>query len=213
MPEKQKPTRCASGSIVPNSSPRATPAITANITHAANAANITRAANIANIPNISRALNDANIAHIPNAAKFTPAAHKACLSFAPVFFALLPVLEALIANIANAAKFTPAAHKACLSFAPRFLALLPTLEALIANITNAAKFTPASHKACLSFDPRFSRSFARFGSSCPRKSVVSHIVPHPWQLLLFLKLRFQALKEKQNAIAIRCNLDTHGSFT
>ena len=85
LPEKQKPTCCASGSIVPNSSPRATPAITANITHAANAANITRPANIENIPNISRALNDANIAHIPNAAKFTPAAHKACLSFAPRF--------------------------------------------------------------------------------------------------------------------------------
>ena len=37
-PENQKPTCCASGSIVPNSAPRATPAITANITHAANAA-------------------------------------------------------------------------------------------------------------------------------------------------------------------------------
>ncbi len=84
-PENQKPIDCASGSIVPNSAPRATPAITANITHAANAANITRPVNIANIPNISRALNDANIANIPNAAKFTPAAHKACLSFAPRF--------------------------------------------------------------------------------------------------------------------------------
>ena len=119
-----------------------------------------RSANIENIPNISRALNDA-----------------------------------YIANIANAAKFTPAAHKACLSFAPGFLALLPVLEALIANIANAAKFTPAAHKACLSFAPRFSRSFARFGSSRPRKSPVSHIVPHPWQLLLFLEFRFQALKE------------------
>ena len=172
LPEKQKPTCCASGSIVPNSSPRATPAITANITHAANAANITRPVNI------SHASNDANIAHIP-----------------------------------NVAKFTPAAHKACLSFAPGFLALLPTLEALIANIPNAAKFTPAAHKACLSFAPLFSCSFAHFGSSCPRKSPVSHIVPHPWQLLLFLECRFQALKEKQNAIAIRFNLDTRGSFT
>ena len=142
-PENQKPTCCASGSIVPNRAPRATPAITANITHAANAANITRPVNIENIPNISRALNNA----------------------------------------------------------------------YIANITNAAKFTPAAHKACLSFGPRFPCSFARFGSSCPRKSPVSHIVPHPWQLLLFLKLRFQALKEKQNAIAIRYNLDTRGSFT
>ncbi|AQT43223.1 hypothetical protein BBC0178_017710 [Bartonella apihabitans] len=113
-PEKQKPIDCASGSIVPNSAPRATPAITANITHAANAANIMRPVNI------SRASNNANIANIANAAKFTPAAHKACLSFAPGFPALLPVLEALIANIANAAKFTPAAHKACLSFGPRF---------------------------------------------------------------------------------------------
>ncbi|WP_279100869.1 hypothetical protein [Bartonella apis] len=127
-PENQKPTRCASSSIVPNSAPRGKPANTANITHAANAANITRPANIANIP-------------------------------------------------------------------------------------NAAKFTPAAHKACLSFAPRFPCSFARFGSSRPRKSPVSHIVPHPWQLLLFLKLRFQALKEKQNAIAIRYNLDTRGSFT
>ena len=159
-PEKQKPTCCASGSIVPNSAPRGKPANTANITHAANAANIMRPVNIENIPNISRALNDANIA-----------------------------------NIANAAKFTPAAHKACLSFAPGFLALLPTLEALIANIANAAEFTSAAHKACLSFGPRFSCSFARFGSSRPRKSAVSHIVPHPWQRLLFLKLRFQALKE------------------
>ena len=85
LPEKQKPIDCASGSIVPNSSPRATPAITANITHAANAANIMRPANIANIPNISRALNNANIANIANVAKFTPAAHKACLSFGPRF--------------------------------------------------------------------------------------------------------------------------------
>ena len=82
LPEKQKPTRCASGSIVPNRAPCGKPANTANITHAANAANIMRPANI---PNISRALNNANIAHIPNAAKFTPAAHKACLSFAPRF--------------------------------------------------------------------------------------------------------------------------------
>lgn len=96
LPEKQKPTRCASGSIVPNSSRRATPAITANITHAANAANIMRPVNIANIPNISRASNNANIANISNAAKFTPVAHKACLSFAPGFLALLPVLEALV---------------------------------------------------------------------------------------------------------------------
>ena len=79
LPEKQKPIDCASGSIVPNSAPRATPAITANITHAANAANIMRPVNI------SRALNDAYIANIANAAKFTPAAHKACLSFAPRF--------------------------------------------------------------------------------------------------------------------------------
>ena len=84
-PENQKPTCCASGSIVPNSSPRGKPANTANITHAANAANITRPANIENIPNISRASNNANIANIANAAKFTPAAHKACLSFAPRF--------------------------------------------------------------------------------------------------------------------------------
>ncbi|WP_295964712.1 hypothetical protein [uncultured Bartonella sp.] len=47
LPEKQKPIDCASGSIVPNSAPRGKPAITANITHAANAANITRPANIA----------------------------------------------------------------------------------------------------------------------------------------------------------------------
>ena len=78
-PENQKPTRCASGSIVPNSAPRGKPANTANIIHAANAANITRPANI------SRASNNANIANIPNAAKFTPAAHKACLSFGPRF--------------------------------------------------------------------------------------------------------------------------------
>ena len=84
-PENQKPTCCASGFIVPNSSPRGKPANTANITHAANAANIMRPANIENIPNISRASNNANIANIPNAAKFTPAAHKACLSFAPRF--------------------------------------------------------------------------------------------------------------------------------
>ena len=95
-PENQKPTCCASGSIVPNSSPRATPTNTANITHAANAANITRPANIANIPNISRASNNANIANISNAAKFTPVAHKACLSFAPGFLALMPALEVLV---------------------------------------------------------------------------------------------------------------------
>ncbi|MBI0166409.1 hypothetical protein H3V13_00335 [Bartonella sp. M0280] len=89
-PEKQKPTRCASGSIVPNRAPCGKPANTANITHAANVANITRPANI------SHALNDAYIAHIPNAAKFTPAAHKACLSFDPRFLALLPALEALV---------------------------------------------------------------------------------------------------------------------
>lgn len=95
-PENQKPTCCASGSIVPNRAPCGKPANTANITHAANVANITRPANIANIPNISRALNNANIANITNVAKFTPAAHKACLSFAPRFLALLPVLEALV---------------------------------------------------------------------------------------------------------------------
>lgn len=90
LPEKQKPTCCASGSIVPNSAPRGKPANTANITHAANAANIMRPVNI------SHASNDAYIANIPNAAKFTPAAHKACLSFAPGFLALLPILEALV---------------------------------------------------------------------------------------------------------------------
>ncbi len=84
-PENQKPTRCASGSIVPNRAPCGKPANTANITHAANVANITRPANIENIPNISRALNNANIANITNAAKFTPVAHKACLSFDPRF--------------------------------------------------------------------------------------------------------------------------------
>ena len=95
-PEKQKPTCCASGSIVPNNAPRGKPANTANITHAANAANITRPVNIENIPNIFRASNNANIANIANAAKFTPAAHKACLSFAPGFLALMPALEALV---------------------------------------------------------------------------------------------------------------------
>ena len=90
LPENQKPIDCASGSIVPNSAPGGKPAITANITHAANAANITHPVNI------SHASNDAYIANIANAAKFTPAAHKACLSFAPGFLALLPVLEALV---------------------------------------------------------------------------------------------------------------------
>jgi len=152
LPEKRKPTHCASGSIVSNSAPCGKPVNTANITHAANAANITRPANI------SRASNNANIANIPNISR--------------------------VSNNAN-----------------------------IAHITNAAKFTPAAHKACCSFAPRFPCSFAHFGSFCPRKSAVSHIVPRPCLLLLFLKLRFQALKEKQKAIAIRYNLDRRGSFT
>jgi len=153
--EKQKPTFCASGSILPNSAPCGKPANTANITHAANAANITLPANIENIPNISRAANNANIAHITNAANNRPAA-----------------------NIPNISRFSNNAN--------------------IAHITNAANFTPAANKACCSFAPGFSCSFAHFGSSCPRKSPVSHIVPHPWQLIFETSLSSFERKAKRN---------------